>query len=163
MRVRSDETKFLIVSFIVVVLLGIKTVASLIEDPQFDSKSSKSRQPTSVTKIEPELEGEKNLPANPVAASFNFNCLKTGQKEVSVKGTYLQIRGKDCAKAGKSDQLSIVNKSNGYTAAVFQTGREEFQTDLIQLVDGQNQILIEFQNSSGKKFQHEVVVMASHI
>ncbi len=163
MRVRSAETKFLIVSFIAVILLGIKTVASIVEDPQVDSKAFNRRQPSSVTKSEREIDLEKNLSASPVTASFHFNCLKNLQKEVTVKGSYLQIRGKDCTKAGQGDQLSIVNKSNGYTAAVFKTGRDEFQTDLIQLIDGQNQILIQFQNSSGKKFQHEVVVKSSHI
>ena len=163
MRIRSAETKFLIVSFVVVILLGVKTVASLVEDPQSDLNLIYSRQPSSVVKREPKVDLEKNKLPAPVAANFDFDCLKNSQKEVTVKGSYLQIRGKGCANAAQADQLSIVNKSNGYTAAVFQTGQGQFQTDLIQLIEGQNQILIQFQNSTGKKFQHEVVVKSSHI
>lgn len=162
MAIRSAENKFLFVSFLVVLLLGIKTVASLIEPDVDEGRASYRRQPASVVKNE-SASLEKALSSTQSTANFDFNCLKDSQKELVVKGAYLQIRGKGCAKAAQSDQISIINKSNGYTAAVFPTGQEEFQTDLIQLIEGQNQILIQYQNSSGKKFQKEVLVNSSHI
>ena len=163
MRFRSAETKFIFISFVVVFLLGIKTVASLIDQPLADSGVSFRRQPASVVKSNQPTELEKHLPRSPAAANLDFNCLKDSPKELIVKAAYLQIRGKGCAKAVQGDQVSIVNKSNGYTAAVFPMGQEGFQTDLIQLIEGQNQILIQYQNSNGKKFQREVVVKSSHI
>ena len=161
MRIRSAETKFLVVSFVLVLLLGVKTVASLLEEPPMGSKSLDRRQPASIAKQPASL--EKAITKVSSTANFVFNCQKEFQKEVTVIGRYLQIHGKRCAKSLQGDQVSIINKSNGYTAAVFPTNREEFQTDLIQLIEGQNQILIQYQNSSGKKFEQEVVVKSSHI
>ncbi len=163
MIIRSAETKFLIVSFVFVLLLGIKTVASFVEQPVLDAPASYGRQPSSVMKSKRAVALEKTAEVVSNTGNLDFNCQKNSQKELAVKGAYLQIRGKGCAQSNQGDQVSIINKSNGYTAAVFPSGREEFQTDLIQLVEGQNQILIEYQNANGKKFQREVVVQSSHI
>ena len=170
MKLRSAENKFLLISFIAVLLLGFKTVDSLLEQPIVKLKGPSLRQPSSLQDRADRgqsLALASPLPLESPAANFDFNCqkdvLKKLVKEFIVKGAYLQIRGKGCLKAMQDDQVVIVNKSNGYTAAVFPMGQEEFQTDLIQLIEGQNQILIQYQNSNGKKFQREVVVNSSHI
>jgi hypothetical protein len=150
---RSAENKFLFVSFLVVALLGVKTVTSLLERPVTESRVVE-RQPASVVKKEV---------VSQASANFDFNCQKEASKELTVKAPLLQIRGKGCITDIHIGQISIVNKSNGYTASVFNTGHEEFQTDLIQLVEGQNQILIQYQNASGKKFERRLLVKSSHI
>ena len=126
-----------------------------------ESKAHDSRRPASIAKSSPFL--EKAVTKISAAANFAFNCQKEFQKQVAVVGGYLQIRGKGCARSLQTEQLTIINKSNGYTASVFPTNHEDFQTDLIQLNEGQNHILIEYENSSGKKIQQEVVVKSSHI
>ncbi len=167
MKYRSAENKFLLIAFVAVLLLGVKTVDSLLEHPVVEIKEFSQRQPSSISAVRQNMSLASALPSGSAAANFDFNCQKDALKELVkefiVLGAYLQIRGKGCLKAMQDDQVFIVNKSNGYTAAVFPMGQEEFQTDLIQLIEGQNQILIQYQNSRGKKFQREVVVKSSHI
>jgi hypothetical protein len=155
---KSQEYKFLFISSVVVVLLGLKTVSSLIDEPLAPKIS---RAPSSISKQASSLPAPALSPSS-MPMNLDFNCKKEDKKEFVVKGAFLQIRGKGCAKTA-GHEISIINKSNGYTASVFHRGSEEFQTDLIQLVEGQNEIFIQYSNAQGKKLQRQVLVNSSHI
>jgi hypothetical protein len=156
---KSAERKFLVVSSVIVALLGVKTFFSLVEEPMYVEKA---RKPAAVTaKVQSPKPVDLAEAANQWV-NLNFNCKKEDKKEYAVRGAFLQIRGKGCGREHQG-QISIINKSNGYTASVFSASGEDFQTDLIQLVEGQNDILIQYSNSQGKKFERQVVVKSSHI
>jgi hypothetical protein len=155
----SAEHKFLFISSILVFLLGVQTAASILDEPE----ESNRRAPAAIAAAKVALKSPTQaIPTAAQLVSLDVNCRREDKREVAVKGSLLQIYGKDCI-SEKTGEIKIVNRSNGYTASVFPRGNEGFQTDLIQLVEGQNEIVIEYKNPNGKKFERQVLVNSSHI
>ena len=155
----SAEHKFLFISSILVFLLGIQTAASLLDEPV----ESGRRAPAAIAAAKIAMKSPaEDIPISSQLVSLDVSCRREDKREIAVKGSLLQIHGKDCI-TDKTGEIKIINKSNGYTASVFPRGTEGFQTDLIQLVEGQNEIVIEYVNPSGKKLERQVLVNSSHI
>ncbi|MNL75426.1 hypothetical protein D3C87_2012290 [compost metagenome] len=62
-----------------------------------------------------------------------------------------------------SENVEIINRSNGYTASIFDSGKNKYQTDLIQLVQGENEITVRYQDASGKTQEEVLKVLSSQI
>ncbi len=152
----SAEHKFLFISSILVFLLGVQTAASILDEPE----QKIQRAPAAIGKAV--KNPSSNMPTSSQLVNLEFNCRKEERRQVAVKGSLLQIHGRECL-TEDSSPINIVNKTNGYTASVFPKGSEGFQTDLIQLTEGQNEIIIEYRSPSGKKFERQVLVNSSHI
>lgn len=152
----SAEHKFLFISSILVFLLGVQTAASILDEPE----EKIVRAPAAIGSVS--KTPTKNMPTSSQLVNLEFNCRKEARRQVAVKGSLLQIHGRECM-TEDSGPINIVNKSNGYTASVFPKGNEGFQTDLIQLIEGQNEIIIEYKSPTGKKFERQVLVNSSHI
>jgi len=70
--------------------------------------------------------------------------------------SFLQISGKNClnkSPIAASSELLITNTTNGFTATVFNksSSGHEYQTDLIQLNEGENLIQISYTTEDGHK------------
>ena len=82
--------------------------------------------------------------------ALDLNCKlnkkMTGQKVV---GQWTQLKGHLC-KGDKLKLVEITNLSNGFTASVFNIGTENYQTDLIQLNQGSNQIRVRLTPHKGE-------------
>jgi hypothetical protein len=179
MNTSKIEWKFLAVTAFLVGTVGVPTLASLLaseEGPKqmvtiLRPNEQKIRQPASLPQLgSPKknvviLDTKKelgNLLSNNLI-SYDFSCAKTKTTDFKVDGAFLQLRGKDCKKNSQSPKLSITNKSNGFTASVFLLSAKEYQTDLIQLREGDNQISIEYKMPSGQVEEHILNVKASAI
>lgn len=155
-----SESFFLFLTFVVVLLMGAPTVWSLtsqvdiadIEEPV--SAVEASRGPASVP---PSPRGIKSLQLT----QLDLHCSGKGDRAFVVKGGFVQFRGKNCLKHFDVEKLEIVNKSNGYTASVFVSGVNQYQTDLIQLRSGENEITVRYQEPSGKAVEEVLKVSSS--
>ena len=73
-----------------------------------------------------------------VDLNCKLNKKMTGHKVI---GQWAQLKGRMCG-SSKLKLVEITNLSNGFTASVFNVGTENYQTDLIQLNPGSNEIRV---------------------
>lgn len=163
----ASEFQFIAITFILVVLLGARTFASLTDSDMTITEDVK------VTSVAPETERKPaSIPQTSVApqkisslhqsADLDLNCSKKKDGNLSVHAGYVQFKGKSCVRGGAVSSIQIVNKSNGYTASVFDRGSDKYQTDLIQLQPGENEILIRYENS-GRQVEEIIRVSSTRI
>jgi hypothetical protein len=145
-----------------VATIAVPTVASIVSNEAVEisseittSTDSKSRIPASVSSAK--------LSENPHIISFDVRCSKTKKMSFNAEGAYVQLRGKDCSKRSGESPLSITNKTNGFTASIFQVSKSEYQTDFIQLTSGENQISIRFQSANGGVEEEVLNIQSSEI
>lgn len=104
--------------------------------------------------------GPASLPPTP---TLHFESVDVGCKKVlpaiKANGHYLQMKGQFC----RGKNLVIVNKSNGYTASVFELNQDRYQTDMIQLKKGENELQIRYQDHRGQMKEYKMRVSTSHI
>jgi len=180
MKEKNTEWKFLATTAFLVATIAVPTLASLVSSDEstppeahmLRSTELKARQPASVPSvmgapkksivIQDTKKELSNLLSNNLV-SYDFSCAKNKPTEFKVEGNYFQLKGKDCNKGSQAPKLSITNKSNGFTAAVFMLNEKEYQTDLIQLKEGENQIFIQYQMPSGQIEEHVLNVKAGAI
>ncbi|MEK2689811.1 hypothetical protein [Bdellovibrio sp. GT3] len=165
----ASEVQFIAITFVLVLLLGVRTFASLTEE----DAAVQDEQQVATTVIAKETNRRPaSIPATTVApqkigsslhesADVDLNCKgKTGQLEVNAG--YIQFKGKNCTTGVSVGQIQIVNKSNGYTASVFDRGSDRYQTDLIQLQPGQNEIAIRYEKA-GRKVEEIIRISSTKI
>lgn len=161
----STDAKFLTITTFIVVALGAKTFASLIEPDQLPASTVASqgasvktdRSPSSIPSAEVKPRWER-------FAQHDLSCSKKGTgSTVSINGSFVQIQGRNCIKGFKSASLEIINLKNGFTASVFESGPNRYQTDLIQLEQGENDIAIRYRERSGTMVEEVVKVRATRI
>lgn len=93
---------------------------------------------------------------------IELNCGRKLASEMRVNSPWAQIKGRFC-KPGRGKLVEITNESNGFTASVFDIGQDQYKTDLIQLQNGTNKILIRFQTVEGDSEEQTVFVDTSYI
>lgn len=165
---QPSDIQFIAVTLVLVLLLGARTFYSLTEEeevsvaPAVASQSvlaSNKRTPASV----PQGNATSLKSALEQFTAMDLNCAKKGAVKVSVRGSFVQFQGKSCVKGFNEGQVEIVNKSNGYTASIFPRGTDKYQTDLIQLQNGDNEIAIRYRERSGKSVEEVVHVTSINI
>jgi len=172
----KSEWKFLATTAFVVATVAVPTLASLLSNDSevrpvemvLRPNVQKVREPASLPSlgspkkaivIEDTRKELGNLMNNNLI-SYDLSCSKMKAADFKVVGGYLQLKGKDCSKGTGMPKLSITNKTNGFTASVFVLNGKEYQTDLIQLMEGENQISIQYKSSGGKLEEHLLNVKA---
>ncbi|MFM6928961.1 MAG: hypothetical protein ACKOX6_10890 [Bdellovibrio sp.] len=166
----ASDIQFIAVTFVLVALLGVPTFASLVESDEISASATVEpatslaqnvvgvRSPSSVAAVT--IVPQKVTSTLHQSADFDLNCTKKSADRIAVKGSYLQLRGKSCVRGYAIGQIEIVNKSNGYTASVFDRGSDKYQTDLIQLSKGENEITIRYKAASGKSVEEVLRISA---
>lgn len=175
------ENKFLGIIFILVLLLGGVTLISLFdpEEMQIDLASKRAteisteqllkstndseRTPASIpneSKIIAIPSTSANTKISNIENAIVLNPTCDNQKEysLSIKGTSLQLEGKNCSTKFKKNSLEIVNLSNGFTASVFDKVNGLYQTDVMQLKKGPNNLLIKFLAADGKQVEKKLII-----
>lgn len=164
MRNVSAESKLLISLFSCVFLLGVAGVQqifssapSAIDEAQYNSKMGE-RRPASLGQLGQDLAKEV-IPR----LSWKFCDLnKQNEQSHPIRGMYVQLKLTKCGKTlKKNSEVVIVNETNGYTASVFNLSSEEFQTDLIQLKEGSNYILIKYSNPDGRINEEKILLSST--
>ncbi|WP_413559742.1 hypothetical protein [Bdellovibrio sp. HCB209] len=164
----ASEFQFIAITFILVVLLGARTFASLTESDFATSEESRNvavakiaeRVPASVPKTT--VAPQKIESSLHQSADLDLNCNKKKDSALAIHAGYIQFKGKSCVRGGTVGSIQIVNKSNGYTASVFDRGSDKYQTDLIQLQPGENEISIRYENS-GRQVEEIIRVSSTKI
>lgn len=162
LKVQPTERNFIVITLLLVVILGAQTFNSLLKEEIdvpgviAEANVTGDRQPASFGGVKPLAKSLSQL------VDLDLSCSKKWQKNFSVTGTFLQLKGKNCLKSFDQEHIQIVNQTNGYTASVFTLGQNQYQTDLIQLREGENQIKIRHE-SKGKVFEETLSVRASAI
>ncbi|MEN0057901.1 MAG: hypothetical protein AAGB31_03630 [Bdellovibrio sp.] len=156
---QPSETHFIIVTFILVILLGVPTVRTLtemdIKAETMEGTRAPASVPESVAAVAPSSLTEKT--------DFDLSCLKKNATAFTVRGDFVQLHGKSCLKDFKNTDVEIINKSNGYTASIFIRGSDKYQTDLIQLNKGENEIAVRYRVRSGKTVEEVIRIRSSQI
>jgi hypothetical protein len=93
---------------------------------------------------------------------IELNCGRKLASEMRVNSPWAQIKGHFC-KPSRGRLVEIINESNGFTASVFDIGQDQYKTDLIQLQNGTNKILIRYQTVDGLSEEQIVFVDSSYI
>jgi hypothetical protein len=167
----ASEIQFIAITFILVVLLGARTFASLTDEG--DVELAQDSKVAAAASKEPNARTPASLPPTTVApqkvdsslhqsADVNLNCAKKKANALEIHAGYVQFKGKSCAPGVRMGEIQIVNKSNGYTASVFDRGSDKYQTDLIQLQPGENEISIRYENA-GQKVEEIIRVSSTKI
>lgn len=165
----ASDIQFIAITFVLVALLGARTFSSLMEPDEVVplsasaaatvlTENSTARIPASVSPVT--VVPQKVDSTLHQSADFDLNCTKKSLDKFAVKGSYLQLRGKSCMRGVSVGQIEIVNKSNGYTASVFDRGSDKYQTDLIQLNKGENEIAIRYKAAGGKSVEEILHISA---
>ena len=168
MRRTPTDSQFIIITLLLVSLLGVRTAYSLIDEEELVdvaamnsieiSGDSSGRAPASIpaklSQVKPSLHSMKNM---------DLSCAENPESAFKVTGQFIQFKGKNCLKNFKQDHMQIVNKSNGYTASIFPFGKDQYQTDMIQLMNGENEITIRYDTPTGAKFEKTIKVTAPTI
>ncbi len=161
MNVLSKENKFLATFASSMLALSIITISSVASD---DTKPvvaievlTAARTPAAVSlasKVKPEKIKFKSI-------SLNL-CEETSAVEspYEVRGQFVQIKGKNCIKDNDLSVVKIINQTNGYTASLLPSGSNEYQTDLIQLNEGNNQIVLQYQSFKGQPLERKITLKA---
>lgn len=140
----------------VVLFLVLMSFAYADSIQSFYEEASKARTPASSASVK---STEKNF--DPLTL-IELNCGRKLASEMRINSPWAQIKGRFC-KPGRGKLVEITNESNGFTASVFDLGQDEYKTDLIQLQNGSNKILIRHQTQDGLSEEQTVFVDSTHI
>lgn len=143
------EQKFLFLTLLVVVLIGGPTVYSVIREPalrqQTELKANGDRQPAS--------ERRNSIKAKSV--TMEMPCQGESRTQ-ETEGTLLRLKS-DCWK-DSVQKISVINKTNGFTAAVMETQSKGFTTDFIDLKEGDNNLEISGTDDQGQSIVRAMIV-----
>ncbi len=158
MYVISKENKFLVGFVLALIAFTAVTVSSVASnDPTILAEKPESdRAPASIKKISAK-------PAKMKFQSISVNLCDLNSKQVlpvNVNGQFVQVKGRGCASKSSYSAVKIVNQTNGYTASIMPFGKDQYQTDLIQLIPGTNQILIKYVSPKGTSEERKIELRA---
>lgn len=150
---RLQHVKYLALSFSLVMLTGLLSVQGFFVEPKQLTAES-SRVPAAVG-VPPVAESSPGAGFVGGLDVFDWNC-RDSKEAPSVRASYMRLKSKACSK----QQLSVVdikNVSNGFTATLF-PANGGFTTDFIDLVEGENEILVQLKDVKGALTQKVIKV-----
>ena len=157
----APDKKLIILRFTLFVLMGLGVGVSLLShDPRqqvTDFSRPSSQAQTTVTLSQAQNRHPAQVTKAPQIHTLKLECADQPQPvQFSHQTRQVRFNGQLCKKAGTLNKTTIVNRTNGTQATVFQTGKNHFSSDLVDLVEGTNQILITH-TLQGPKTNKEVI------
>ncbi|MBX3041358.1 MAG: hypothetical protein KF789_11685 [Bdellovibrionaceae bacterium] len=151
----------------VVVLLGAQAFRDTFgeETAGLQNEAASSRFPASVEPASLVSQQPEPIAIASAADSFliewNWNCGQQSDVETSVHSNFMRFKGRACGGLPiSSEQVSVINETNGFTASVFAKGKADYETDLIQLREGPNRIRLQYVNSAGRRIESFLTVIS---
>ena len=146
------EKNFFLLTAVIVLMLGFPTLSSLVSEPIGKSEvtvvsEASSRGPASAS-VDPLTK--------PSSVTVEVDCGSMPQNLV-VEGSHLRLKSSHCRDLDVIG-LSVVNKSNGFTASIFPTKDNQFTTDFMDLAEGNNSFELKLRDSSGQEKTHEIKI-----
>lgn len=163
-KFQLTENKMIAITAVLVVLMAFPTYQTLAQNDEVKAEEAavviadSERKPASISA--PSL---KDLKPRAHFQTVDLKCAKKMFSPLNIEGGYVQFQGKNCLNNFKEGDVQIINKSNGFTASIFLRGSDKYQTDLIQLQQGDNEIAIRYRESSGKSVEEIIRIHASSI
>lgn len=157
---QPSDNQLIFVTFILVVLMAFPTFQTLAQN-EGPSDGVLPRSPASVPVLATAWDVKKETEQR--FAHLDLNCASKPAVSADIVGDVVQLQGKNCITDFKDGDVEIVNKSNGFTASIFDSGMGKYQTDLIQLQQGENEIAIRYRQKTGKVTEHVLRVRSSSI
>ena len=134
---KNSESRFLLITGTLVAVLGLPIFISVIggsNDDVVQVRVSSSRAPASTDVPRSEL-------SRTSAETLKVSC-KPGNVSQIVDSPRVRIKGSGC-------KPQIENKTSGYVASIISENKNDFTTDYIDLVNGQNTIQMQNKDSHG--------------
>jgi len=150
------ERYYLLTTMFLIVLIGAPAVYSMIQEPQVAIVKTGGRAPASAAMripIETEVVRRNSIKAKSVTMEFDCNK-KAWVKETD--GNLVRLKTEACMNE-QWKQVSVVNKTNGFTASVIFV-KDGFTTDFIDLSQGENVLAVSGINEKGRKVEHLLTI-----
>ncbi|KYG67117.1 hypothetical protein AZI86_08895 [Bdellovibrio bacteriovorus] len=163
-KFQITENKMIAMTALLVVAMAFPTYQTLAQNDEVKKEEvavvtlDSDRKPASIASP-----GLKDHKPRAQFQTVDLKCTKKMFSPLSIAGGYVQFQGKNCLNNFKEGDVEIINKSNGFTASIFLRGSDKYQTDLIQLQQGDNEIAIRYRESSGKSVEEIIRIHASSI
>ncbi len=143
------HVKFILMNFVFVVVFGLKTFDSLFVEKSQDPESKEIvgegfRNPASIPAKQLDPKGNrplKNVQFQQEAITISINCKKN--KKIMTQSAMIMLRGQYCFKDFNGNDVKLTNLKNGFEASFFAIEKDLFNTDLIQLSSGLNEIEVQ--------------------
>lgn len=165
MKSRVPEWKFLSIMAVAVLLLGVQAARGVLDEdlssPTVAASFASPRSPASIS-LTPKFE-KKTLAFKSAMLEWNWNCHHNAPVKADVKGDNFRLKGRFCKGEFSPQRLVITNKTNGFTASIFEKSQQEYETDLIQLQQGSNTIHLEYVNPAGQKIESDLTIISSSL
>jgi hypothetical protein len=140
-------------TFGLVAIFGVAVVFSLVQPP-----TSLKRQPSSTTGRVPasivEDTGTKEEQAMLRVMDLKVGCDLITEQTVEANVHQVRVRGEVCQP--KVQNISLINSANGFSATVFVPDQKRYATDYINLVFGENRLILQLQLADGSVETREV-------
>lgn len=161
------DNQFLFVTLSLVLLLGVPAFLNITQEdeslPEVAAVAgtaglSTDRHPASIPApaIKPPSKALEQT-------QWDLSCDKHASSVLRVSSDHVQFHGRTCLREGQGGEVEIINRTNGYTASIFFQGSNKYQTDLIQLQQGDNEIAIRYRERSGKMVEEVILVQLKRI
>lgn len=157
------DNQFLFVTLVLVLLLGVPAFVNITGEDEpiavvATAGMSVDRHPASIPtpEVKPAARALEQT-------EWDLSCAKKTAPTLKVTAGHVQFHGRNCLQGRQGADVEIVNRTNGYTASVFFRGSDKYQTDLIQLQNGDNEIAIRYRERSGKTVEEVVLVQSNQI
>jgi hypothetical protein len=166
-QISATVDKFIVVTFVLVMALAYPTWKTLVGSPdQEESSLAQAGLNPSVIQRNiaslPSSTAAKTVQPRHVEVRLDLSCQPRVQDvNLQVKGEFIQLQGLNCWENKKPEAVEIINTSNGYSATVFQVGSEKYQTDLIQLSKGLNELKIHYHAMTGHSVEQTVRIQSN--
>ena len=148
------DSRFLTITATLLALVGAPAFFSLVQEPkqvvQVSQAEPLARSPASLSE-----EGSQGLQLAK-NTSLDLTC-DAAEKIEDVQANYLRLKGSPCLDS-EVGEITVTNKTNGFTAEVIFTQDSKFTTDFIDLKVGENKIEIETLGKNGTKTTQLVIV-----
>ncbi len=137
------DQKFLGVTFCLIMLLGGPAVLSVMQEP-LDAVSPVA----AISRIPASISSQSRNRITSKSVVLDVSCTHL-QALTEVDGSLLRLRGSGCMKEN-SQEMKIINETNGFTAAIIPLKERKFTTDFIELKEGLNQLKISLKDDKGQ-------------
>jgi hypothetical protein len=144
-----NERRFLSITGLLLVILGVPAIVSVFQEPDVYMAQTSSRAPASIVPVSATVhavEGGRNQ-VKAKSVTIQLNC-ETQDPDQTIDGTLLRLKYSAC-KDQVWKNISVVNVSNGFTAAVIDLQQKGFTTDFMDLNEGDNTVEVVASTESG--------------
>jgi hypothetical protein len=159
-----SEFKFIILFLVLVTgVSGFTNFEALNEAPPINLKETVLLAKVEAKQVHPKQRGLASVNSE-AGASLNksFFCNHSNDSKAAsskVSKNLVMLNFKLCKDQKKIAMLTLMNKTNGFKAQIFQPDWETYKTDYIQLSEGSNNIVVEVVLKDGQISRESLVIL----